>query len=98
MRLANKGGQVSQVHHAIPQYVFEKWPKLFDKKIKHSLDNLRGIPKEGAFQLHQKEIHGEWNEFYRLYKKMKKTPTKRAIEKMVKSIDIKYGSRFNPPL
>jgi len=45
-------GIVSQVHHAIPQKVFKKWPELFDQTLKNSLENLRGIPKDGAFKLH----------------------------------------------
>ena len=91
-------GIVAQVHHAIPQDVFKKWPTLFDKKIKHSLDNLRGIPAEGASKLHQGEIHTLWNDFYQIYREAKVTPTKEAVEGMVKQIDELFGHRFNPPI
>ena len=91
-------GFVAQVHHAIPQDVFKKWPTLFDKKIKHSLDNLRGIPAEGASKLHQGEIHTLWNDFYEIYREAKVTPTKEAVEGMVKQIDELFGHRFNPPI
>ncbi|RLJ69336.1 polymorphic toxin-type HINT domain-containing protein [Pedobacter alluvionis] len=90
-------GIVSQVHHAIPQKVFTKWPELFDKAIKNSLENLRGIPKDGASALHQGAIHKEWNKFYTAFEKSGLKPTKEEVEAMVKKIDDTFGHLFNPP-
>ena len=91
-------GLVSQVHHAIPQKVFKEWPELFEKTVKNSLENLRGIPKEGAYTLHQSAIHTEWNKFYKYYKDADLKPTKEAVESMVKKIDDTFGHLFNPPI
>jgi DNA-binding protein YbaB len=91
-------GLVSQVHHAIPQKVFKKWPELFDKTLKNSLENLRGIPKDGAYALHQGKIHKEWNKFYKAFEKSGLKPTKEQVESMVKKIDDTFGQLFNPPI
>ena len=90
-------GLVGQVHHAIPQKIFTNWPNLFDKQIMNSLENLRGIPKDIMFDLHQKTINKEWNRFYDLFKKSGKNPTKDDVLKYVDYIDNKYGHLFIPP-
>lgn len=86
------------VHHAVEQQVLKKWPGLFDKEFMHSLENLRGIPKELNNTLHLSTIRKEWNRFYDLYKNLGVTPSKQSVLDFAKHIDNKYGHLFNPPL
>lgn len=84
------------VHHAVEQQVWKKWPGLFDDAYKHSLDNLRGIPKSLNNELHLSKIRKEWDEFYRTFEKIK--PSKDDVLEYVKYIDKKYGHLFDPPI
>lgn len=84
------------VHHAVEQQVWKKWPGLFDDAFKHSLNNLRGIPKHLNNDLHLSKIRKEWNEFYRTFEKV--TPSKEDVLEYAKYIDKKYGHLFDPPL
>ena len=86
------------VHHAIEQQVWKKWPGLFDDAFKHSLENLRGIPKKINNTLHLKDIRKEWDKFYKKFDDAGIIPTKEQVEKMVKAIDKKYGHLFDPPV
>ncbi|MCV3209246.1 hypothetical protein OHD62_23775 [Mesorhizobium sp. YC-39] len=42
------------VHHAVEQWVFDRYPGLFKEEELHSIENLRGIRKEFDINLHQK--------------------------------------------
>lgn len=81
---------VTEIHHAIPQYVLNKYPGLVSVKEMHSLENLRGIPNK----LDHDEIHREWDKFY----EENPTTTRKALLKKAAEIDAKWGSRFDPPV
>ncbi|KAI3349178.1 hypothetical protein [Clostridium botulinum] len=84
------------VHHGVEQQVLKK-PQtqgLFTPKEMHSLDNLRGIPKQINSDLHLSKIRKEWNRFYREFP----NPTKEQLLNKRLEIDNKYGDLFNPPI
>ncbi|MBU5316068.1 hypothetical protein KQI30_07270 [Clostridium bornimense] len=67
---------------------------LFTEFEMHSLENLRGIPKEINSDLHLSKIRKEWNRFYKEFP----NPTKEQLLNKRLEIDKKYGDLFNPPL
>ena len=84
------------VHHGVEQQVLRK-PQtkgLFTESEMHSLENLRGIPKEINSDLHLSKIRKEWNRFYKEFP----NPTKEQLLNKRLEIDKKYGDLFNPPL
>ena len=84
------------VHHGVEQQVLTK-PQtkgLFSYEEMHSLDNLRGIPKEINSDLHLSKIRKEWNKFY----KELPNPTKEQLLQKRLDIDKKYGHLFKPPI
>lgn len=86
------------VHYAVEQQVWKKWPGLFDDAYKHSLENLRGIPKELNNTLHLSDIRKEWNKFYKKFDSNGIVPTKEQVLDYAKKIDDKWGNLFDPPL
>ncbi|MFB9981271.1 hypothetical protein ACFFNA_16645 [Mesorhizobium kowhaii] len=60
----------------------------------HSLENLRGIPKELDNLLHLTVFRFEWDEFYRLHP----NATRQQVLDYVAYIEKKYGHLFNPPI
>ncbi len=80
------------VHHAIEQQILKKFPGLFTEVEIHSLENLRGIPKEINPDLHLSQIRQELNEFYEL----NPNPTREQFLQKVAEIDAKFGSKFKP--
>jgi hypothetical protein len=86
-------GQVV-VHHGVEQQVLTRYPGVVSEAEMHSLENLRGIPKEMNSQMHLSEIRREWNQFYRA------NPTATQAQLLAKAteIDARYGTRFNPPI
>lgn len=85
-------GQVI-VHHAVEQQVQKRYPNVVKDEEMHSLENLRGIPKELNSELHLSFIRKEWNRFYR------ETPfaTKEQLLEKATAIDNMIGNRFTPP-
>ena len=84
------------VHHGVEQQILTK-PQtrgLFSYKEMHSLDNLRGIPKEINSDLHLSKIRKEWNKFYKEFP----NPTKEQLLQKRLDIDKKYGHLFKPPI
>ena len=84
------------VHHGVEQQVLTK-PQtkgLFSYEEMHSLDNLRGIPKEINSDLHLSKIRKEWNKFYKEFP----NPTKEQLLQKRLDIDKKYGHLFKPPI
>ena len=82
------------VHHGVEQQVLTK-PQtkgLFSYEEMHSLDNLRGIPKEINSDLHLSKIRKEWNKFYKEFP----NPTKEQLLQKRLDIDKKYGHLFKP--
>ncbi|WP_146056881.1 hypothetical protein [Chromobacterium alticapitis] len=86
-------GQVI-VHHAVEQQVLTRYPGVVTEAEMHSLENLRGIPKELNSDLHLSQIRREWNQFYR----QNPNPTKDQLLQKATEIDGRLGSQFNPPV
>ena len=82
------------VHHAVEQQVLTRYPGVVTEEQMHSLENLRGIPKEVNSDLHLSLIRREWNQFYR----QNPNATQEQLLQKATEIDRKYGSQFNPPL
>ena len=82
------------VHHAVEQQVLKRYPGVVNESEIHSLENLRGIPKEINSDIHLSKIRKEWNKFYRL----NPSPTKEQLLEKATAIDNKFGKQFNPPV
>ncbi|ESY09653.1 MULTISPECIES: hypothetical protein [unclassified Mesorhizobium] len=82
------------VHHRIEQKVLKRYIGIISQEMMHSLENLRGIPKELNSTLHLSTIRREWDAFYR---QNPTTTLKKLLEKATE-IDQKYGHLFNPPI
>ncbi len=82
------------VHHAVEQQVQRRYPGLVSNSEVHSLENLRGIPKEKNNELHLSKIRKEWNRFY----KTNPNPSKEDLLKKATEIDLKLGGEFKPPV
>ncbi|QUJ69554.1 hypothetical protein KDD30_22690 (plasmid) [Photobacterium sp. GJ3] len=82
------------VHHAVEQQVQKRYPDLVTDSELHSLDNLRGIPKEKNSSIHLSKIRKEWNRFYRAHP----APSKEDLLTQAEKIDNMFGEQFNPPL
>ena len=82
------------VHHAVEQQVLNRYPGVVSESEMHSIENLRGIPKEVNSEVHLSEIRKEWNQFYR----ENQMPTQQQLLEKATEIDMKYGSKFNPPV
>jgi hypothetical protein len=90
-------GQVI-VHHAVPQTILNQYPGLISRSEMHSLENLRGIPKELNSTLHNSQINTEWNRFLKPFEASGASPTRSQLLQKATEIDAKYGSQFNPPV
>lgn len=82
------------VHHRVEQKVLTTYIAVITKEMMHSLENLRGIPKELNSTLHLSTIRREWDAFYR----RNPTTTLRKLLEKADEIDDKYGHLFNPPI
>jgi hypothetical protein len=82
------------VHHAVEQQVQKRYPGVVKNEELHSVENLRGIPKEKNSELHLSTIRKEWNKFYR----ENAFPTKEQLLEKASEIDNVIGSQFNPPI
>ncbi len=92
-----EAGSDIDIHHAIPQYVLKKWPGLFTVSEIHSLQNLRGIPREIVNLIHYRKLHGtEWNAFYKAFKDT--PPTRQQVLDFATKMDWKYGEFFTPAI
>ncbi|MET3577662.1 hypothetical protein ABID19_000677 [Mesorhizobium robiniae] len=82
------------VHHAAERQVLKRYPGLVTEEEMHSLQNLRGIPKELDDLLHKVVFRFEWDEFYRL----NPSTNRQQMIDYASYIDKKYGYLFNPPV
>ncbi|WP_181175818.1 hypothetical protein [Mesorhizobium sp. B2-3-4] len=82
------------IHHRIEQKVLKRYIGVITNEMMHSLENLRGIPKELNSTLHLSTIRREWDAFYR---RNPTTTLQKLLEKAAE-IDQKYGHLFNPPI
>ena len=60
----------------------------------HSLQNLRGIPKDLNPELHLRAIRKEWTAWYHA----NPNATKQQLLEFATKIDDKYGHLFVPPV
>jgi RHS repeat-associated protein len=81
------------VHHAVEQQVLKEFPGLFTEAEIHSLQNLRGIPKEINSNVHLSQIRTEWNAFYRDVGKNGGYPTREQVLQKASEIDQKFNLR-----
>jgi hypothetical protein len=82
------------VHHAVERQALRRYPGVVSKAEMHSLENLRGVPKELNADLHLSKIRKEWNRFYRTTP----NPTSEQLLMKATEIDRKYGTLFRPPV
>lgn len=82
------------VHHAIEQSVLNNYPGVISPAQLHSLQNLRGIPKELNNALHLSDIRKVWDDFYDSHPKL----TVDDLLQKVTEIDNEYGHLFLPPI
>ncbi|WP_255985819.1 S-type pyocin family protein [Vibrio campbellii] len=82
------------VHHAVEQQVLLRYPDIVTESEMHSLENLRGIPKEKNSTLHLSKIRREWNRFYRT----NPSASKQDLLDYAEQIDNKWGHEFTPQL
>jgi hypothetical protein len=82
------------IHHAIEQNVLKNYPGLINELEMHSLQNLRGIPKDLNNTLHLGEIQKIWKRFYKSHP----TPTREDLIKQAAQIDDLFGHLFSPPI
>ena len=82
------------VHHGIEQQAMKRYPEAVTETEMHSLQNLRGIPKDINSEVHLRLIRKEWNRFYR----QNPAATGEQLRLKRAEIDSKYGDRFNPPV
>jgi hypothetical protein len=82
------------VHHAVEQQVMKRFPGLVSESELHSLENLRGIPKEINSDVHLRGIRREWDNFYI----DNASPTKEQLLRKATEIDKYFGNLFNPPV
>jgi hypothetical protein len=80
------------VHHAVEQQALKRYPGAITEAELHSLENLRGIPKELNGQVHLSQIRREWDNFYRTHA----NATKQDLLNMAAEIDRKFGNLFTP--
>ena len=72
--------------------MLNRYPGLISESEIHSLENLRGIPKNINNDIHLSKVRKEWNRFYR----QNPNPTKQKLLDRATEIDIKYGPLFYP--
>jgi len=82
------------VHHAVEQQTLKRYPDVVKKEELHSLENLRGIPKEKNSRLHLSFIRKEWNQFYKKFP----SPTRQQLLDKATEIDNMIGTEFDPPV
>jgi hypothetical protein len=86
------------VHHAVEQkYLTTKdnnFPNIVPPEEMHSLENLRGIPRDINGQLHLGSIEDEWQKF----RDENDVVTKDKLLYKATEIDDKYGDKFLPPV
>jgi hypothetical protein len=83
------------VHHAVERQAPQRYPDAgISQSELHSLENLRGIPKEANARLHLSQIRKEWNRFYR----ENPTASKQQLLDFATWIDDAFGHLFIPPV
>jgi len=81
------------VHHAVEQIYAYKNPIFTEPEI-HSIENLRGIPKDKNNEVHLSKIRKDWNIFYDTCRQI----NRESLLDFATQIDLKYGKLFLPPI
>jgi hypothetical protein len=76
--------------------VLKLFPGVATEAEIHSLENLRGIRKGAANELHQSQFRKEWDAFYAPFLKNGTQPTKVQLLQKATEMDAKYRSQFTP--
>lgn len=87
-----------EVHHAIPQEVLERFPKMFKAAEINGLSNLRGIPREFTVVMKgvSKPVHNVISDAWtKLFMKCPNL-TRSQIERFAQGLDKRYGQGFIP--
>jgi outer membrane biosynthesis protein TonB len=83
------------VHHAVERQAPRRYPDAgISQSELHSLENLRGIPKEANARLHLSQIRKAWNRFYR----ENPTASKEQLLDFATWVDDTFGHLFIPPV
>lgn len=82
------------VHHAVERQVSRRYPGVVSQDELHSIENLRGIPRDVNDTVHLSAIRKEWNRFYRTHP----AATQQELLDFATEIDKKFGHLFNPPV
>ena len=99
-----------QIHHAIEQMIWDRYPGIFSPDTKDSGPNTRGIWGSDAPTVHQSAIRQAWNRIYKFLKDRGALPsdpqpmhdpgTQSAREGLLFGaflIDVLFGDRMIPP-
>lgn len=60
----------------------------------HSIENLRGIPRDINSEVHLSKIRKKWNKFY----KTNSNPTQQQLLDKATQIDDMFGTQFTPTI
>ncbi|MEX2172313.1 MAG: hypothetical protein WD851_23535 [Pirellulales bacterium] len=82
------------VHHGVPQSVLRNYRGLFSPEEIHSLENLRGIPRDINSRTHLSDIAKRWNTFF----ENNPNPSRQQILDFATSVDDEFGHLFTPPV
>jgi hypothetical protein len=82
------------VHHAVERQTLTLFPGKVTPSELHSLENLRGIPKDSNGELHLSQIRKIWNRFYL----ENRSPSKQQLLDQATKIDDMFGHLFKPPI
>jgi|GEM_PF-2856842 len=85
---------VGEVHHAIPQKVYDNYDGIITRQQLHSLENLRGIPKN----LPAPDFHDEITDRWRIWFNNNADFDLDDALGFAKTIDDEFGHRFIPPI
>jgi hypothetical protein len=83
------------VHHAVPQKIQRRFSTLISIAEIHSLENLRGIPKNENGWMHLSMINTAWNGFLR---DVSPKTTREDILDYATKVDDMLGAFFLPPV
>ena len=83
------------VHHAVPQAIQRRFQNLISNLEIHSIENLRGIPKNENGWMHLSMINTAWNGFLR---DASTATTRQDILDYATKVDDMLGAMFLPPV
>lgn len=91
--IEGKTDRIASIHYAVPRVVLQRYGYFNDGEL-YSFYNMRGIPDKSL----EKEILKDWDRFFLTHQKSKTKPSVKDVLKFALKMDIKYGSKFLPPI